>query len=178
MRSWFLDIGRCIDSPLLLCCCLEMGFVLRFQAARHDLIIRKRSFDLLQAFWVKRMKEQNVCCCIYHVEFDDLFQGLNYLRLQFGFHAKGICNCNCNEVCTPPTSTGIGCHGKFLTYIGTTALWESVVCPKGEFQEWHSRDCLYGECQNCGVDYFAGVSCWGRCFFSCHGKLEETQNKR
>ena len=27
------------------------------------------------------------------------------------------------------------------------------MCPKGEFEEWHSRDCLYGECENCGVDY-------------------------
>jgi len=36
---------------------------------------------------------------------------------------------------------------------GTTSLWE-FVCPKLEFDEWFKKECLYGECPNCGVDKF------------------------
>ena len=112
------------------------------KASQH-VTIGKRSFDLLRPFWVKCMKERNVFCCIYHVEFQELLQGLNYMRLQSGIHFVGTCTtCNCHEVCTAPSSNGTGCHGKTMTYSGTTALWESVVCPKDEFDQWHSRDCL------------------------------------
>ena len=102
--------------------CLQMEFFLRFQVAFPAVIVGKRSFDLLRPFWVKRMKERNVCCCIYHVEFQELLQGLNYLRLRSGIHSNGSCTCDCDEVCAPPTATGADCHGKLLTYPGTTAL--------------------------------------------------------
>ena len=152
--SWILDgLLSVLMHIHFLFFCLQMEFFLRFQVAFPAVIVGKRSFDLLQPFWIKRMKERNVCCCIYHVEFQELLQGLNYLRLRSGIHSNGSCTCDCDEVCVPPTATGAGCHGKLLTYPGTTALWESIVCPKGEFEEWHSRDCLYGECENCGVDY-------------------------
>ena len=130
-----------------------MEFFLRFQKASPQVIIGKRSFDLLLPFWVKRMKERNVCCCIYHVEFQELLQGLNNMRLRCGIHFACTCTYDCDEVCAAPTADGIGCHGKTMTYPGTTALWESVVCPKGEFDQWHSRDCLYGDCENCGASY-------------------------
>ncbi len=28
---------------------------------------------------------------------------------------------------------------KSATYKGVTSIWESCVCPKGEFDEWHKR---------------------------------------
>jgi hypothetical protein len=31
------------------------------------------------------------------------------------------------------------------------ALWESIVCPKGDFDEWYKKECLYGNCSTCGV---------------------------
>jgi hypothetical protein len=37
---------------------------------------------------------------------------------------------------------------------GATSLWEFVVCPKPEFDELFKKECLYGECPNCGVDKF------------------------
>ena len=99
-------------SLLLLCCCLQMDFFLRFQKASQHVIIGKRSFDLLRPFWMKCMKERNVCCYIYHIEFQELLQGLNYMRLRSGIHFVGTCTCNCNEVFMAPSSNGIGCHGK------------------------------------------------------------------
>lgn len=38
---------------------------------------------------------------------------------------------------------------KFLPK-GMTCLWEYVVCSKGDFDEWHKKECLYGNCLNCG----------------------------
>ena len=129
------------------------GIFLRFQKASPHVIIGKRFFDLLRPFWVKHMREQNVCCCLYHVKFQELLQGLNYMRLRSGIHFACTCTCDCDEVCTAPTADGIGCHGKTMMYSGTTALWEFVVCPKGELDQWHSGDCLYGDCENCGADF-------------------------
>jgi len=31
-------------------------------------------------------------------------------------------------------------------------MWHAIVCPKGEFEQWHDVKCLYGECDKCGVD--------------------------
>jgi len=38
-----------------------------------------------------------------------------------------------------------------IQYEGLTALWEAIVCPKGEFDEWYHVKCLYGEHENCRV---------------------------
>jgi hypothetical protein len=32
------------------------------------------------------------------------------------------------------------------------ALWSSILCPKDEFETFHWRDCLVGECSNYGVE--------------------------
>jgi hypothetical protein len=29
---------------------------------------------------------------------------------------------------------------------------ESIVCKTNEFMHWHKRDCLFGECDKCGVN--------------------------
>ena len=79
-----MDLRRliiCIDAYPPAFLLFADGILLEVQAAFPAVIVGKRSCDLLQPFWVKRMKERNVCCCIYHVEFQELLQGLNYLRL-------------------------------------------------------------------------------------------------
>jgi hypothetical protein len=55
-------------------------------------------------------------------------------------HAK-VCTNHANDPNAP----------RNFIYNGTTSLWESIVCPKGDFEEWHKRECLYGECFHCGV---------------------------
>jgi hypothetical protein len=34
-------------------------------------------------------------------------------------------------------------------------LWEAIVCPKDPHFEWHAQDCLFGTCEECGVDNLA-----------------------
>jgi hypothetical protein len=44
-------------------------------------------------------------------------------------------------------------HAKFnQMYKGITQLWEAMVCPKNEFDEWQKRKCLFGNCSRCGVE--------------------------
>ncbi len=44
-------------------------------------------------------EKPNVCCCIYHVELEELKVGFNYIWKTYSLHAKDACNCSCEEVC-------------------------------------------------------------------------------
>jgi hypothetical protein len=46
------------------------------------------------------------------------------------------------------------CIASFVTFIGFIHLWTSVVCDKPKFELWHDKQCLLGQCHNCGVDIF------------------------
>jgi hypothetical protein len=57
-----------------------MEFYLKFQRIHPEDIVGKRSFDMLRPFWMMKMKEKNVYCCIYHVEIQELLVALNNMR--------------------------------------------------------------------------------------------------
>jgi hypothetical protein len=99
---------------------------------------------------VIRLKEKNVCCCIYHVKMEELRIGFNHLRLRSSLHSQ---SCDCSyEVCRPDEDGECKCTAPCLTYAGTTELQEAILCPREEFSEWHAQACLFGECDQCGVD--------------------------
>jgi len=83
----------------------------------------------------------------------EFLDGLNLMRLKLRLHNFYTCTCDCEEICKPVEVSGNGFEGKEVRYTRTTELWESIVCPKDEFTEWHARDCLFSLCDNCGVDY-------------------------
>ena len=58
---------------------MQMEFYLHFQAAHSEVIVGKRIFDSFQPYFVKKLKDRNVCCCIYHVEMEELRVGFNYI---------------------------------------------------------------------------------------------------
>ena len=76
--------------------------------------IGQRSFEYLKPFFVKPMKDRNTCCCIYHVELEELRVALNNMR-----KSKNVCS----------HSPGTCIVGSKL-YVGLTELWESIVCSK------------------------------------------------
>jgi hypothetical protein len=117
-----------------------MEFYLKFQRAHPEVIVGKHSFDFLRPFWMKKMKERNVCCCIYHVEIQELLVALNNMRAKFGLHDPTVCNCDC-KVCD---SNECGCVPKLCTYSGTIVFWESIMCFCEELLEWHNRACIFG----------------------------------
>ena len=86
------------------------------------------------------MKERNTCCCIYHVELNELRIALNK------YHATRPAGHYCEH-----EMESASCEASSMEFNGLTTLWEAVVCPKGEFEEWHNVKCLYGECGRCGV---------------------------
>jgi hypothetical protein len=80
-------------------------------------------------------------------------EGLSRMRdRMLGAHRQHTNSCLCS-VCQPPGSNGSEeCLAHQMVFKGTTALWESCVCPKEELDLWHDRKCLLGECLNCGVE--------------------------
>jgi len=83
----------------------------------------------------------------------ELLDALNLMRLKLGLHDYCTCTYDYEEICKLVDVSGNGCKGKEVKNIGTNELWESIVCRKDEFAEWHARDCLFGLCDDCGVDY-------------------------
>ena len=123
---------------------------MRFREAHPDVIVGKRVFDSMQPYWVKKLHERNVCCCIYHVEMEELLSAFTQLRTKSGIHNKEYCNCQC-EVCLSETNVGLCVAGVFV-YPGLTTISEAVLCPRPPNSPWHSKDCFFGDCESCGVD--------------------------
>ena len=76
-----------------LCYVLQMAFYMCFREAHPDVLVGKRVFDSLQLYWVKKLDERNVCCCIYHVEMEELLFAFNQLSTKSGIHSKAECTC-------------------------------------------------------------------------------------
>jgi hypothetical protein len=56
--------------------------------------VRHRAFERLKPWWVRKLKERNTCCCIYHVEMDMMKVELNNLRDKVkSMHAGCACEC-------------------------------------------------------------------------------------
>jgi hypothetical protein len=68
---------------------------------------------------------------------DELCIALNNMRITSRLHDKGACECLCMFVCFDLSRTSCGASLKVYTRL--TDLWESVVCLKGDMQEWHAK---------------------------------------
>ena len=135
---------------LILVFLMQTALYLRFQARHPDLEIRERSFVKLRPFYVKPLKDRNVCCCRYHVELDMIREGMNFMRdARKGVH--GACNCDCGLCASPLIDGPVCCAAHEAVFKGITKLWLQVVCPKLETEVWHNYDCLMGNCIACGV---------------------------
>lgn len=79
--------------------------------------------------------------------------GLNNLRDRVrGFHCATDCTCEC-LVCAGDSQGG-GCQVHDRVFKHMTLMWESCVCPKGEFEKYHRLECLMGACSDCGFKLF------------------------
>ena len=96
------------------------------------------------------MNERNLCCCIYHVEMEELLYAFTQLRIKYGIHDKVDCTCQC-EVCLTESNVE-HCVARVFLYHGLTTISDAVLCPKAPYSTWHSKNCLFGDCLSCGVD--------------------------
>jgi hypothetical protein len=58
----------------------------RYKEAHLEEAVQQRAFLKLQPYFVKSMKDKNVCCCVYHVEvqlFKDAVNRMRDRRLEF-----------------------------------------------------------------------------------------------
>ncbi len=72
---------------------MHAEFYLRFRSTHLEHIIGKWTFERLKPFFVKPMKEQNTCCCIYHIEMEELQLGLNNMKVKSSLHHSDECEC-------------------------------------------------------------------------------------
>jgi hypothetical protein len=140
-----------------------MEFYLPFQKKHLEIIIKKRLFDDLRLFFVKRMKEWNVCCCLYHVEIDELQGALNNMHSKSRIHFSS-CDYFCEEICQSTYEESFECVGALTTYPTLTFLWESMVYPRDEYLKWHNKDCLLDTYENCDVDIILICLVEEKCF--------------
>ncbi len=112
-------------------------------------MVQVTTFSNLKPWFMKCQKESNTCWK-YHTELVELKISLNnMLSKNGGMHANW--NCWCDDVCCP-IGLEIGeCCAYQLSFLGLTTLWNSILCPKPEGDDWHKRDCLMGECNLCGI---------------------------
>jgi hypothetical protein len=72
---------------------------------------------------------------------------------KFGLHSNS--HCDCEAICEDIDGPNTNCMGFHATFPSLIVLWEVIVCPKDIHLEWHSQDCVFGKCQNCGVENLA-----------------------
>jgi hypothetical protein len=154
-----------------------MEFYLHFQNKHLEIIIKKKLFDDLHPFFVKRMKEWNVCCYIYHVEIDELQGALNNMHTKSRIHFSS-CDYFCEEICQPTYEESSECVGALTTYPTLTSLWESVVYPRDDYLEWYNKDCLLGTCENYGVDIIPICLVKEECFLNILVSLKRYSTKK
>ena len=131
---------------------LQTNFFLRFKEENPGEKVEEWAFMKLWPFFVRPLKVRNICCYIYHVEAQMLCAALNRMRDgSFGIHNDQTEFCFC-DICHPASSIGHDwCCAYQNMFAGLTALCHLCVCLKGEFDMWHKKRCLLGECQDCGV---------------------------
>ena len=59
---------------------VQTSFYLRFKAKNPHAGIGEQLFAALKPFFLKILSERNTCCCIYHVELNEVFLALNKMR--------------------------------------------------------------------------------------------------
>lgn len=105
-----------------------------------------RSFQALKPYFIRTMKDRDVCCCKQHVEIALLCKA--FAKCRQSQHLIG-CTCQC-IVCCPTVSTEVACIAHKYTLPSVRQFCALTLCKKGEDEAWYNRDCLVGVCEDCG----------------------------
>jgi len=68
-----------------------------------------------------------------------------------GVHKSYTCSCIVCVVLNDFETMMEECNAYNKVYECLTHLWNSILCQKVDFEMWYKRDCLKGDCLNCGV---------------------------
>jgi hypothetical protein len=104
----------------------------------------------LRPYYLRPLKDRNVCCCQYYMELDMLREGINNMRdARRGVHAQ--CTCDCELCASHVNDSDPHYIAHEFVFKGITKLWLQVVCPKLETKEWYKYSCLMENCDACGM---------------------------
>jgi hypothetical protein len=64
-----------------------------------------------------------------------------------------MCLCKCQEVCVvdAESTSACMCFANVQVFGGIIDMWSSILCAKPQDPSWHKKECLLGECPNCGI---------------------------
>jgi hypothetical protein len=83
---------------------------------------------------------------------NELRLALNLLKTKNTIHELQVCDYHHENVCG---HDGQQCQASSVVYQGIIQLWEAMVCPKDEYEEWHDCTCLFGNYPIGGVEKLA-----------------------
>jgi hypothetical protein len=88
----------------------------------------------------------------YHVELE-LRVAFNHMRQKSGLHSSSHCDCNCEAVYQSIYGSTNGCMGSRTMFLGLTMYNVGIYyLSKDLHVVWHVQDCVFGDCEYCGVD--------------------------
>ena len=130
---------------------MQTDFFMNFKEQHPSLDIGFRAFQGLKPFFVRKLKERNTCCCVYHTRIDLMHLAVNSLRIGTKSIHGDACDCSC-MICRPNKEEK--CSAYAATFSSVSELWRSAVCPKEESAEWHRLACLMRTCKQCPKPLF------------------------
>jgi hypothetical protein len=95
----------------------------------------------LKPWFVKRLKEWNMCTYRYHMKLNELRCGVNTLWVGKHVH-DSHCVCSCEGICKLEMNSAIGevsCFAHTWTYNIFPSLWSSLLCSKKQSGGFHRR---------------------------------------
>ncbi|MCO5606921.1 hypothetical protein L7F22_061112 [Adiantum nelumboides] len=123
---------------------MQAKFFMNFKEQHPSIDIGFRAFQSLKPFFVRKLKERNTCCCVYHTRIDLVRLAINSLRIDTKSIHGDACDCLC-MICRPNEEEK--CSAYAATFSSMSKLWRSTVCPKEESTEWHKIACLVRTCK-------------------------------
>lgn len=138
---------------------LQVEFYLKFkewcQEQGNDIPVGLRTFQYCKPYFIRVLKDMNVCCCKAHVEMDLLKQALNRWREKH--HEASDCHCICASCLhflpcmLLDEGIVIRCEAP-KTMLSSVREWcEEIVCLRATGEIWHKKNCIMGKCKECGV---------------------------
>ncbi len=134
----------------LYCYDLQLEFFTSFKLKHLNVLVVSTKFQSLKPWFVKRLKEWNICTCRYHTKLNEFKLGLNTLWVGKHVH-DSHCACSCEGICKTETNTAfneLSCFACFQTLPKIHTYWHYCLMHRflwklcNEGPKWNPRYAL------------------------------------
>ncbi|MCO5599945.1 hypothetical protein L7F22_054052 [Adiantum nelumboides] len=98
----------------------EAELFMNFKEQHPSIDIGFHAFQSLKPFFVRKLKERNTCCCVYHTRIDLMRLAINSLRIDTKSIHGDACDCLC-MICRPNEEEK--CSAYAATFSSVSKLW-------------------------------------------------------